>query len=68
MSNITYEFSKFGINWANVRVERWTDSSFLQVIPITISIGSGSVVVSNDVVRMGNPHATWSLISVKKTP
>lgn len=40
----------------------------LGVIPVTVSVGSSSVVASHDVVGVSDPDASWGLIGVEQTP
>src|SRR4051812_35294705 len=39
---------------------------FSQIEPETVSIRSGSMVSSPDVVRIGDPETCWGLISIEK--
>jgi len=39
----------------------------LEIVPETISIRTGSVVVNEGVIRMGNPETSWRLIGVQET-
>lgn len=40
----------------------------LKIIPEAISIGTSGMVSNENVVRMGDPEASWCLICVQKTP
>jgi len=53
---------------ADTCVSRRSDGVLLEIIPIAISIRSGSMVTNEVIVWIGDPNTGWGLISVEKTP
>lgn len=67
VEDVVAKLSKFGILWANVGVEGWSNGRSLQIEPHAVSLGASAVISAENVVWMGDPEAGWSLVSVEKT-
>jgi len=52
----------------NISVSRGSDSMNLEIIPKTVSVRASSMIANEVVVRVSDPEAGWSLISIKETP
>ena len=65
---IVLENSYLLIFWADTCVSRWSNGVLLEIIPIAISIRSGSMVTNEVVIWIGDPDTSWGLIGVEKTP
>jgi len=64
VSNIVAEFTHLSVLRADVRVIRRPHGGELSIIPISVSIRAGSMVVSELVIRMRDPERSWRLICV----
>ena len=40
----------------------------LEIIPVAVSVRTGSMIVDKIVIWISNPDASWSLIGVEETP
>ena len=68
MSRVVSELTNSVIFRAHILVGRWTNSMSLKIIPESIPVRPGGSVSYENVVWMGDPEASWSLISVKERP
>jgi hypothetical protein len=64
VSDIITEFTDFGVFRANVRIVRRSHSSKLGIIPVSITVRTSSMVVSELVIGMSDPERSRSLVSV----
>jgi len=62
---IVSKFSHSFILRAHISVCMWTNSMNLKIIPVAISIWASCVIIYEIVVRIGDPEACWSLISIQ---
>jgi hypothetical protein len=65
---IVSEFADLLIFWAYAIICRWSNSMFLKIVPVSISIRTGSVIIDEIIVWVCDPEACGSLVSVKQTP
>ena len=68
MGNVVTELAKLDILRADVGIEGWANSGDLKIVPVTVSVRASSAVVSDDVVRVGDPNGGGGLVSVEQTP
>ena len=66
VTNVVAELTNSRVFWANVWIERWSNSCRLQIVPVGVSVRACAVVATEDVVRVRDPEASWRLISVEK--
>jgi len=59
MNGVVYEFSKFDLLLTNVRIEGRTVRVLMHSVPEAKVRSSCSVIVSDDVVRVGDPVSGW---------
>jgi len=62
---VVTEFSQTLMLRANVRIKRWADRGFLQIVPVAISVGTSSSVVTNNVVGVRYPDGCRCLVCIK---
>jgi len=65
---VVFEDSDLFVFRAHVCVGRWANRMLLEIIPITISIGTSCMISNEIVVWIGDPEASRSLVSIKQTP
>ena len=57
VSNVVTELAEAHVLRADVGIEGGSNRSDLQIVPVTVSVGASGVVVTNDVVWIGDPDA-----------
>lgn len=67
VNSVVSEFSEFGSLWANVRVKVSAHAGFLHIKPVTVGIGTSYSIIDENVIGIGDPPSTRSLISVEET-
>ena len=68
MRNVVGELSELCVLRANVLIEAGSDGGLLGVVPVRITIRAGSMIATDDVIRVCDPNTGWSLVSVEQTP
>jgi len=68
MGVIVSELADSFILWADIGAGVGTDGVRLQVVPVPVTIGASGMVLNEVVVWIGDPEASWRLVSVEKRP
>lgn len=68
MCHIVPKFTKLGVLGANICVEGRSNGRLLSIVPVTVAVRAGRVIVPDDVVRVSDPDASRGLIRVEQTP
>ena len=64
VGNVVPEFTKFGILRADTWIERRTNWIDLKIEPVTIAIGTGSMIISEDIIWVSDPERCRCLIRI----
>lgn len=64
MSMVVSELTKLSVLRADIGIIRRSHSSQLGIVPVTVAIRTSSVVISELVIRVGDPERGRSLIGV----
>jgi hypothetical protein len=62
---VVTEFSQTLMLRTNVRIKRWANRGELQIIPVAISVGASSSVVTNNVVGVCDPDGCRCLVCIQ---
>jgi len=65
VSMVVLEDTYLFVFWADTCVSRRSDGVLLEIVPIAISIRSGSMVSNEVIIWIGDPNTSWGLIGVE---
>ena len=66
VSRIVSKLTNSFVLWANICIRMWSNGMFLKIIPVAVAIRATTMVVDEVVVWIGDPEASWGLISVEQ--
>ena len=66
--DIVSELSELSVLGANIGIERRSNGSGLEIVPVGVAIRARCMVVANDVVGVGDPECSRGLVSIQQTP
>jgi len=65
VSHVVGKFTELGVLGADVLIVRGSNGRLLSIEPVTVSVRATRMITAEDVVRISDPEAGWSLVSVE---